>query len=508
MLKSFKNKDKLNSLSFQLIFRLGILLISLIAVIIFIQSFLLKDSLYSSSKNLLESRQHNLEADEITGIKTTEELKEKADDFIYKMIDNNVSILIIDKDGNILADSETLRKDIYSEHFHKKESDRKVSIINTPKFSKTLYQNAAISSGNSKGYLVTENSSDETFMVKFLKAGSPDNCVGIIQLSTSLNPLKDILLKSIITFIMFSVLVLVLSWFIINNIIHRALKPLNNITDNIEKINAEKLHIRIPEDTKQSEINRLSKAFNGMLERIELSFKKENEINDKMKKFVSDASHELKTPITSIHGFAEVLELGAAKDEKQLQSSLRAIMNESDRLTRLINNLLLLSRYDQNYEAEMKKENLGNILKEIRPQLQVMTQNRKLELKIEDNIFITANSDQIKQIIFNLVQNAVRYSSQEKGIIKVSLNSILKGETRYAELSVEDNGIGIPEENINSIFDRFYRVNTHRARNQGGYGLGLSIVKSIVEAHKGEITVWSKSGKGTKFTILVKVSEN
>ncbi|MDV3426191.1 MAG: HAMP domain-containing protein [Bacillota bacterium] len=507
MLKSFKNKDNVNSLSFQLILRLGILLIALTAVIILIQSFLLKDSLYSSSKSLLESRQHNLEADEITGIKTMEDLKEKADDFIYKMIDSNVSILIIDKNGNILADSETLRKDIYSEHFHKKENDIKASVINTPKFSKTFYQKVTASTGNSKGYLITENSRDEKFMVKFLKIGSPDNNTGLIQLSTSLDPLSEILFKSILIFILFSVFVLALSWFIINNIINRTLKPLNNVTDNIEKINAEKLHLRIPEDTKQSEINRLSKAFNGMLERIELSFKKENEINDKMKKFVSDASHELKTPITSIHGFAEVLSMGAAKDEKQLQTSLEAIMNESDRLTRLINSLLLLSRFDQNYQLEMKTENLSEITKEIQPQLTVIAQKRKLELNIENDIFIKANKDQIKQIVFNLVQNAVRYSPEETGIIKISLSSIAKENIKYAELTVEDNGIGIPEENISSIFDRFYRVNSHRARSQGGYGLGLSIVKSIVEAHRGEILVWSKLGKGTTFKILFKIEE-
>ena len=506
MLK-FKNKEKINSLSFQLIYRLGILLIFLIAAIIFIQSILLKDSLYSSSKSLLESRQHNLGSDEITSIKTSENLKEKAEDLIYKMIDTNVSILVIDKNGNVLSDSETLRKDIYTEHFHKKEDNKETPIINSPKFSKTYYQNEADKSKSSKAYLVTENSDDEKFMVKFLKVGTPDNSIGLIQLSTSLGPLKEILFKSTLIFILFSVLVLALSWYLINNIIHRTLKPLNNVTDNIEKINAEKLHLRIPEDTKQFEINRLSKAFNGMLERIELSFKKENEINEKMKKFVSDASHELKTPITSIHGFAEVLELGAAKDEKQLQTSLTAIMNESDRLTRLVNSLLLLSRFDQNYQLEMKAENLSEILKEIQPQLTVMVQKRKLELDIENDIFIKANKDQINQVIFNLVQNAARYSPEESGIIKISLNSILKENIRYAKLTVADNGIGIPEENISSIFNRFYRVNSHRARSQGGYGLGLSIVKSIVEAHRGEISVISKLGKGTNFTIQFKILE-
>ncbi|MFA6942067.1 MAG: ATP-binding protein, partial [Clostridiaceae bacterium] len=221
----------------------------------------------------------------------------------------------------------------------------------------------------------------------------------------------------------------------------------------------------------------------------------------------SDASHELKTPITSIHGFAEVLELGAAKDEKQLQTSLTAIMNESDRLTRLVNSLLLLSRFDQNYQLEMKAENLSEILKEIQPQLTVMVQKRKLELDIENDIFIKANKDQINQVIFNLVQNAARYSPEESGIIKISLNSILKENIRYAKLTVADNGIGIPEENISSIFNRFYRVNSHRARSQGGYGLGLSIVKSIVEAHRGEISVISKLGKGTNFTIQFKILE-
>lgn len=507
MLSLFNKKKKISSLCSQLIFKVGILLIILITIITVFQYILLKDSLYTNSKNLLESRLHNIEAEEIIKVNTYDDLKNIADDFIYKMIDADVSVLIIDKNGEVLADSENNARNIYSGHILKDSKLNMNNTINTPKYSKEYYNKLVNNSGLLKGYQIIKNSSGEKFMIQFVKVGSPNDSIGLIQLSTTLSPMNKILRTSILIFVIFSLIVLVISWFLVKGITLKSLKPLNSVTDTIEKINAEKLHIRIPEDTNQLEINRLAASFNGMLEKIETSFKKETEIKDKMKKFVSDASHELKTPITSIHGFAEVLIMGAAKDEKQLLSSLKAIMNESDRLNRLINSLLLLSKIDQNYEPPMAKENLSQIIIDIKPQLEIMASKRKLELNIENDIFIYANKDQIKQVILNLMQNSVRYSSEDSGIIKISLNFMQNGKNKYAKFSIEDNGIGISDENMSSIFDRFYRVNSHRSREQGGYGLGLSIVKSIIDSHEGEISVISNIGKGTNFTILFKILE-
>jgi two-component system, OmpR family, sensor kinase len=237
-----------------------------------------------------------------------------------------------------------------------------------------------------------------------------------------------------------------------------------------------------------------------MLKRIEISFQNENEIKEKMKKFIADASHELKTPITSIHGFAEVLNMGAAKDENQLKASLDTIMSESDRLTRLLNNLLLITRLDQGRGVEMKPESLKQIIMEVYPQLQIMAGLKKLELNLQEDLIINANKDEIKQIIINLVQNAVKYTPKH-GEIKISLKIVIKNREKYAEFIIEDNGMGIPQEKMDAVFDRFYRVEEHRARNKGGYGLGLSIVKEIVSRHGGEILVKSAVGKGAAFLI-------
>ena len=214
--------------------------------------------------------------------------------------------------------------------------------------------------------------------------------------------------------------------------------------------------------------------------------------------FVANVSHELKTPLTSIKGFAETLKM--VEDDETRNKFLDIIYIESERLTRLINDILTLSEIE-NKEAALnfEKINITESMKDIEKIIEPAAKAKKikLEFKIDNkDIFINGDLDKFKQMIINLVDNAVKYTN-ENGWVKVSLTK----DDISAIIKVSDNGIGIDEKNISRIFERFYRVDKARSRSIGGTGLGLAIVKHTVILMKGTIEVKSKLGQGTTFTV-------
>ncbi|WP_059171375.1 two-component system histidine kinase PnpS [Bacillus sp. FJAT-27445] len=218
------------------------------------------------------------------------------------------------------------------------------------------------------------------------------------------------------------------------------------------------------------------------------------------KDFVANVSHELKTPVTSIKGFAETLLDGAMKDEKALHEFLSIILKESDRLQRLIQDLLELSKLEQhNFRLDILRFNLAPILKEIVAILDGKASEKRIDLVIHpipDDLEIEGDSFRIRQVLINLLTNAITYTPMD-GRVELTVRDAGK----RIVMVVRDTGIGIEEEEIPRIFERFYRVDRARTRNSGGTGLGLAIVKHIVEAHKGRITVKSNIGKGTEFIL-------
>jgi two-component system phosphate regulon sensor histidine kinase PhoR len=216
--------------------------------------------------------------------------------------------------------------------------------------------------------------------------------------------------------------------------------------------------------------------------------------------FVANVSHELRTPLTSIRGFIETLRNGAIEDPRAREKFLDIIDFEAERLTRLINDILTLSEIENvkdGYpleEIELDKE-IENILYIMEKAAKDKNITLKKDLNCKDLIIIT-NRDRFHQMMINLIDNGIKYT-QEGGFVRVK--TLLDGGKIVIE--VEDNGIGIPKDKIPRLFERFYRVDKSRSRKLGGTGLGLAIVKHIVESMKGEISVESEVGKGTKFTI-------
>ncbi|KAF2958774.1 PAS domain-containing sensor histidine kinase [Thermotoga sp. Ku-13t] len=233
---------------------------------------------------------------------------------------------------------------------------------------------------------------------------------------------------------------------------------------------------------------------------------KEHELNELRKQFVSNVSHELRTPLTSIHGYAETLLSDPDMDVETRKRFLTIIENESARMSRLINDLLDLERMESGEARfEFKETNLCMVINYVLSIVEPLAKEYGVEVSAQcDDVTVWADQDRMVQMILNLVDNAIKYTSlKEIGEKKVKIK-IAKEDDR-AKIEVSDTGPGIPKEALSRLFDRFYRVDKGRSRKMGGSGLGLSIVKSIVDRHGGEITVSSEIGVGTTFTVRLPI---
>jgi two-component system phosphate regulon sensor histidine kinase PhoR len=225
--------------------------------------------------------------------------------------------------------------------------------------------------------------------------------------------------------------------------------------------------------------------------------------------FVANVSHELKTPIASVKGFAETLLAGALNDKETARSFLQIIYDESERLNRLIGDILDLSKIEsKRIPLHFSPVELDSFMGRTIKMLQEDARSKRIELvlRVQEELYVEADEDRLRQIINNLVQNGINYTP-EGGRVTVSVDAI--GEPESAEerirIVVADTGIGIPKKDLPRIFERFYRVDKARSRSSGGTGLGLSIVKHLIELHHGTISVDSQVGVGSHFTIELPV---
>ena len=221
------------------------------------------------------------------------------------------------------------------------------------------------------------------------------------------------------------------------------------------------------------------------------------------KDFVANVSHELKTPITSIKGFAETLLESDMDSEAERNDFLNIIYTESHRLQLLIEDLLTLSKLEkENFPLVLTKTDLNALVEEVIPVIKQKAEEKQLSLSyhMEKRITITADKERVKQIFINLLDNAINYTPSHG---KVHLNVTTDDEWVY--IRVTDNGIGIDQKALDRIFERFYRVDKARSRNTGGTGLGLAIVKHIVEVHEGDIEIESELNKGTTIQVYLPI---
>jgi heavy metal sensor kinase len=274
-------------------------------------------------------------------------------------------------------------------------------------------------------------------------------------------------------------------------LIKRALSPVDRIASSAERISSLNLSERLPVAQTGDELERLSLALNRMIERLEAAFQYS-------RRFVADASHELRTPLTTLRG-----ELEAFVQEPHLapewRERLGSALEEVERLANIVEGLFAISRLDAGEAAaEWVKFELGKLASATADQMSLLAEDKHIQVACQaaKDVWVEGDRSRLKQVVVNLLDNAIKYTS-EGGTVHMTVAA----QESKAVLEVSDTGMGIPPEALPRVFERFFRVDAARSRDQGGAGLGLSIVKSICTAHQGRVAASSTFGQGSRFRV-------
>jgi two-component system OmpR family sensor kinase len=281
-------------------------------------------------------------------------------------------------------------------------------------------------------------------------------------------------------------------------LISASLRPLRRIEETAAAIGAGDLSRRVEPDGGTTEIGRLGGALNAMLGQIEDAFAERSASEARLRRFISDASHELRTPIAAVSAYAELFDRGARDRPNDLERSMTGIQRETRRMGLLVGDLLLLARLDQGRPLEARPVDLTAIGSEAVDAAHAMEPNRPLTLESPAVVTVTGDAERLRQVIDNLLANVRAHTPADAAaIVRVQRDGA------GAVLEVEDAGPGLGPDQAAHVFERFYRGDPSRARDHGGAGLGLAIVAAIVEAHGGSVAVETAPGAGTTFRVTL-----
>jgi two-component system OmpR family sensor kinase len=294
--------------------------------------------------------------------------------------------------------------------------------------------------------------------------------------------------------------------------IAQALRPLREVERTAQLVASGDLSQRLIERPGKTEIARLNRSLNTMLDSLEDSVSSRNKTLGQMRRFVADASHELRTPLVSVRGYAELYRKGALKKESEVQEAMLRIESEAIRMSSLVESLLTLARLDENQQLDAKKVDMIELIQSViksgssadkKLSFSVLTLSGA-KLPKDEKIFAEINESQIRQVLVNLIENAKRFSANNSSI------EIAIGQKTEDEITIEviDHGDGIPKQLRDKVFERFYRADNSRNRETGGTGLGLAIVKEIVLLHKGLIEVRDTPQGGATFRVKLPARHN
>lgn len=275
----------------------------------------------------------------------------------------------------------------------------------------------------------------------------------------------------------------------------KMLRPIDSMTKTVKNITINALDTRLDISGSQDELKDLAETFNSMLDRIQQAYELQNQ-------FVSDASHELRTPISVIQGYTNLLDRWGKEDKEVLEESITAIKTEAENMKDLIEKLLFLARGDKNTQ-KVEKENfyINELIDEIVKETKLIDSSHVITSDINEAIMINADRKLIKEALRIFVDNSVKYTPDAG---RITLNCL--SQKTQTVITIEDTGAGISKEDLPNIFNRFYRADKSRTKETGGTGLGLAIAKWIVLKHKGTIEVQSKLNVGTKITVLLPIA--
>jgi heavy metal sensor kinase len=341
-------------------------------------------------------------------------------------------------------------------------------------------------------------SGGETMMVTALKYTSPDNHDYFVEYGASLDPVQTTLDRLFLRLALGLPLAIILMtaggyW-----LIRRALAPVEQVTRAAERITQHNLNERLPVSNTGDELERLSVSLNRMIARLNDAF-----LNSK--RFVADASHELRTPLTILRGELETM----AEDPRlvlEWRERTASLLEETERLSRIVEQLFALSRLDAGEaQTEWAQFDLAELARSTAEQMNLLAEDKGISITCDAAQPVNVEGDRarLKQVVVNLLDNAIKYTPKRGGI-QMRIHAV----NGHAVLEVEDNGMGIAQEALPHVFERFYRVDRTRSGESEGAGLGLSIVKSICTAHGAEVGVTSIPNVGTRFSVKLPLHKN
>ncbi len=287
--------------------------------------------------------------------------------------------------------------------------------------------------------------------------------------------------------IVIGILGLVVFW-----VLRLGVRPLKRMTHTAGAIAAGDLSQRVPDEPGGTEARELGDALNGMLTTIEGAFAERAATEARLRRFVADASHELRTPVTTIRGYAELYRHGGLSDAGDLDQAMRRTEQESVRMASLVDDLLLLARLDEGRPLDRKPVDLGVIGVDAAADARAVAPDRVITAEVAEDVTVEGDEDRLRQVVGNLVGNALVHTPAGT---PVSVH-VHNGGGR-AVVEVHDDGPGMPREVADRAFERFARADASRSRHAGGAGLGLAIVQAIVVAHGGQVALDSAPGQGT-----------
>jgi two-component system OmpR family sensor kinase len=352
----------------------------------------------------------------------------------------------------------------------------------------------ALASGNPVGG-TAELSSEDPDYVYAVPVNPPSGSARVVEAGKSYDSVEDALEAFTTVVVVGGLLAFVLSVGGAYLLARAALSPVEAVVSSARQMTEGDLSRRLPVSHPKDEIGRLTTTINALLARLEAAFARREETLARQRRFAADASHELRTPLTSISGYAQMLEEWGLSDSQTAREGVTAIRRESERMQRLVEGLLALTRGDEGAPLEIGDHNLAAVAEEAtRTAAGEKTAVEYLPPKRPINA--PFDRERIRQVASILLDNAVKYTP-DGGKVTVAVRE----KNGWAELEVSDTGVGIPEDQLPLIFERFYRAD--KARNSSGAGLGLSIARQIAEAHGGRIEVESTPGEGSTFTLLL-----
>ena len=447
MIKKFKNISTFKKLS----------IISFFAIIlVFLFSYISQFVLFRVWATKYEKDNILKEYNSVKEILNSNISKDRYDD-IFKSMDLEV---IIYKDGKILYKNKDLDKDISLENIEKKKIGYDYEINE----DEDIYLNAPINIEGTNNYIYIFTESD--IFKNFIENTTPSLIVTVI-------------------------LVLIFSILLGTYVSKVFLDKLKNLRETIKNIKEKGVGERVLITNPKDEFDKVNILFNSMMDEVEESI-------NSQKRFVQDASHELKTPLTILKGHLKMLNRWGKEDKEVLDKSLNISLEEVERLEKLVNDLLVLGRV-QNGKIDLnniEETNLLEVVNNVLYDFKLINKDVSFEVTISKDLNIKILKEHLKQLMIIFIDNAIKYSDKDLKIIKIN-----GFKNDRINITIEDNGIGILKEDLDKITDRFYRADKSRKYNNS-FGIGLSVSKELIKLYKGELKISSEVGVGTKISII------